>query len=178
MGKDDRKQILRMSTKILIRILFGTVLVVNIMVFYDNVKKKEMSDLRYTIETKEERRKIKAKEILKEKGKEDRYRIEIFDDETEIPASIYEEYIGDESNMLTIQESEMIVYVGNTSIFHTSSSFSGEINVICESRISYPWECDVKPYTEKDAKALAMSYLKGDVSINGVYTDPENLREF
>ena len=139
MGKDDRKRILRMSTKILIRILLGTVLVVNIMVFYDNVKKKEMSDLRYTIETREERRKIKAKEILKEKGKEDRYRIEIFDDETEIPASIYEEYIGDENNTISIQISEMIVYVGNTPIFSTSPSFSGEIRVVCESRISYPW---------------------------------------
>lgn len=80
--------------------------------------------------------------------------------------------------MITIQTSKMRVYIGNTHLFGIPTSFSGDIDTLEEERVSYPWEGDVKPYTEKDAKKLAMSYIKGDISANRMYTDPENLVEF
>lgn len=80
--------------------------------------------------------------------------------------------------MITIQKREVFVYIGNTYLFGTPTDFSGTIGFISESRISYPWEGDIKSYTEEDAKALAMSYLKGNVSVNGSSTDPDGLLKF
>lgn len=174
MEKDDSKRVLRMLVNVLLLIVIAG----GIIAFYNKVIKKDISDLRYTIETGEERRKVEVKEIFREKGKEDKYRIEIFDGETEIPKSVYEKYIGDENNTITVQVSEMCVYIGNTHLLPIPTSFSGDISTIVDSRFSYPWESKVKPYTKEEARALAMSYLKGDASINGVAEDPENLQEF
>ncbi len=176
MEKDARKR--GWGLRILANILLIIVIAGSIIVFYNRVIKKDISDLRYTIETTEQRRKVEVKEIFKEKGKEDKYRIEIFDGETEIPKSIYEKYIGDENNTITVQESEVHIYIGDTHLLPIPTSFSGDVSTVVESRFSYPWESKVKPYTKEEARALAMSYLKGDVSINGVSADPENLQEF
>lgn len=134
---------------------------------------KDISDLGYVTSYGEERQTVEVKEVLKEKGKEAQYVISVSnvnEDGITIPESVYNKYIGDENNTITVKRASVDVYVGHSYPLGIRTSFSGEskrLRYIWEERFSYPWEEDAAPYTEEEAKKLAEAYLDGNRKTNG-----------
>ena len=74
---------------------------------------------------------------------------------------------------MTIKEAWLKVYEGHTYPLGIRTSFSGKslsLYFLSEERLSYPWEEDVAPHTEEDARKLAEAYLDGEIKTNGSTT--------
>lgn len=168
MKKSKRKLALSMLAEILLILLF----VVAIVIYYNNVIKKDISDLHYKIATGEEQEIIENLEVIKEKGKEPIYRFDILGKQIEVQEAVYEEYIGDGNNAISIQTSEMKVYTRQV-FFAPSFSY-----YISESRIAYPWQDDIKPYTKKDAEVLANKFLNKEISATQICRVPKDYLKF
>ena len=102
--------------------------------------------LAYLTKCYEETEDIEVKDILREKGKEPIYTIEINGEEVDIPESIYLKHIGDENNSITLRIEELSVFIARDMLgfsFDTSDTIS-------LLRISYPWEGTPQKFSERE----------------------------
>lgn len=127
----------------------------------------DLEDLRYTTEYYEDTSKVRVKEILREKGKETQYVIEIIEGETTIPESVFNEYIGEGNNVITITKATTSIYIGQPFPFGCETSFDGRLKMLYRQRFAYPWQENVQPYTEEEVKMLAKQYLNDEIEPNG-----------
>lgn len=99
--------------------------------------------LSYEVVSKEERLKVSVTEIIKEKAKEDIYVIDIdypnCDLSRNISKSVYEQYIGDENNTITVKIDSLVMWVAD--------SLDRKLTWSCKTyyffsveRIYMPWE--------------------------------------
>ena len=129
---------------------------------------KDIKDLGYETSYEDISCQIKVDNIISEKGKETKYLISSPYGETVIPESIYNQYLGDDYNTLTLKKASLDIYVGHTFPFK-DTSFLGQKNwlpFISKSKFSWPWEPAVAPYTNEEIKELANLFLTGEIKPN------------
>lgn len=103
-----------------------------------------IKDFRYRVENKEILAKIKVDEVLKEKGKDARYLISVYEGEQflekiEISGTTYGLFIGEENNAVKIIENNLIIYMARIGRFTKKAKFKGELYSIELNKIIYPW---------------------------------------
>lgn len=129
---------------------------------------KNLEDLRYKVTNESITCKFEF-EPIKEMGKETKYEISTPYGSTVISEDIFNESVGKENNVITIEKSNIFVYIGNTYPFGIATNFNPkneDIKFINKNKIIWPWET---PYyfTEEDAKEMALLYLDEKIEPNG-----------
>lgn len=103
---------------------------------------------------------IKVEKTIREKDKDAIYAIStVSGGSCEIPESIYNEYIGDDNNAITLHCETLTLYVASKRFGY---SFE-ESEVRGLKRVSYPWEETAKPFTEEEIRQ-AVKVLKKNTS--------------
>ena len=112
-------------------------------VFFGKIS-TDLKDFRYKIDNKEILAKVNIDEVLKEKGKDARYLISVYEGEQflekiEISGTTYSLFIGEENNAVKIIENNLIIYMARISRFTKKAKFKGELYSIELNKIIYPW---------------------------------------
>ncbi len=103
---------------------------------------------------------VKVEKTIREKNKEAIYTIStVSGGSCEIPESIYNEYIGNDNNAITLHRETLTLYIASKRFGY---SFD-ESEVRGLERKSYPWEDPAKPFTEEEIRQ-AVEVLKKNTS--------------
>lgn len=120
----------------------------------------------YKVVSDECRTYVSVENVIKEKGKEDMYRLSFSDtrlpDHIEIPASIYNEYIGEGNNAITYKSEEINLYVAD---FLLGASFDSS-DIYSVYRYSLPWENQDISFSEDNINEFKNLLVKDKKHIN------------
>lgn len=155
-------------------------------VFFIAVIPPTLDDLRYSVESEQAIRKVEVTDIIKEKGKETLYKLDVqfCSSPVTIPESIYMEYIGDENNAITVTSETLAIFYGykNLPEIRYETDFSkekGNFKCIYIGATIFPWE-NADTYWNKERVLKEAEELIADKhrAVNNRTVVPENAKAF
>lgn len=108
---------------------------------------------------------VKIEDVIKEKDKEDVYILSFsaFSNKVELPASVYEEYIGEGNNAITYESESVDLYVADKWFgfsFDTSKNFGVERNKL-------PWQDKDISFSDAEVEKFATTLLEKRNKLKG-----------
>lgn len=134
--KSDKMEL---DKKVIKRVLFFSIcLIILVLIIMKIRNSMDMTDkLAYKITSEENQYKVELTDVNKEKGRETTYTIYLkygdFGPLT-LPENVYNEYIGDEYNTITVKEEYLTIYIANKPNNFTS------YKIRKLKRYSFPWD--------------------------------------
>lgn len=149
--KSDKMEL---DKKVIKRVLFFSICLIILVLIIMKIRNNSMDmtdKLAYEITSEENQYKVKTTDVVKEKGKETTYTIELDGSDfcLTIPESVYNEYIGDKYNTITVKEEYLTVYIASK----PNNFKSYEIRDL--RRCSFPWDNKpVEEFTKENAEEV------------------------